>query len=223
MYRPYQITTSELKIPKRDHEVTGELLEGRLSERAKFGEIFHAVTSGVFAGEKFAKATNSDSLAMPNTVMALEDKAINQECLFLVRGWVRNDAWDWTVNDDLYMDNSTSGALTSTQPGTAQFLGKARKSNLIWFEPRIAPTEGDPKEGSFDSTDLVGGILRITHTFVVTGTSTFVDGIIYNASGKKMDVDYYPTSGSTDTSIDIDIGPYTGELADDDWYYKITR
>ncbi len=60
------------------------------------------------------------------------------------QGYVRHDAWDWTVGGILYV-SETTGALTQTTPSTSasqvQVVGVATHADRIFFSPNFALAE----------------------------------------------------------------------------------
>lgn len=57
----------------------------------------------------------------------------------LLQGIFRKDAWAWTVGGLVYLDASTSGGLTQTQPSATdqviQIVGRAWHADRIYFNP----------------------------------------------------------------------------------------
>ena len=58
----------------------------------------------------------------------------------LLHGIVRNDGWtDWTVGSVLYLDTTTAGGMTHTQPSGAddviRIVGFALTVDCIYFYP----------------------------------------------------------------------------------------
>jgi hypothetical protein len=56
----------------------------------------------------------------------------------LLRGYIYNSSWNWTVGATLYL-STTAGAITETQPtGSADIVrvvGYAINADLIYFNP----------------------------------------------------------------------------------------
>ncbi len=57
----------------------------------------------------------------------------------LKSGYVRNDAWNWTKGQLLYVSPATAGLITATKPTTAgqriQIVGYAVSPDVIYFNP----------------------------------------------------------------------------------------
>ena len=63
----------------------------------------------------------------------------NAEGVILVHGFVRNDAWDWTAGQTLYLSGGTAGDITATAPSTEDHcvvpIGVALEPDMIYFNP----------------------------------------------------------------------------------------
>jgi len=88
---------------------------------------------------KYWKADADAVTTMP--VIAIATAAISAEAsgVFLLMGFVRKDAWTWTVGGLLYA-SLTAGALTQdvsgyTTPDQVQVVGIAITANIILFNP----------------------------------------------------------------------------------------
>jgi len=82
---------------------------------------------------------NSAALYAGMLAMALEAGTNNNPMLVAFKGSViRNDAWAWTPGAVLYM-SETAGAITATQPSTAdvaiRVIGYALTDDCIYFDP----------------------------------------------------------------------------------------
>lgn len=79
-------------------------------------------------------ATDEERTGM--LAMALESGTGTKK--LLLRGIMRNDSWNWTPNDQLYVSDQTPGAITNQAPGTGNFLqvvGYAMTADTIYFNP----------------------------------------------------------------------------------------
>lgn len=85
--------------------------------------------------------TDADAVATAGSVMvalATESGTNTNPLRVLLRGFARNDAWNWTVGGKIYID-VTAGALTQTAPsGTddvIRVVGTAVTADVIFFNP----------------------------------------------------------------------------------------
>ncbi|MBA7544280.1 hypothetical protein ES705_36632 [subsurface metagenome] len=76
---------------------------------------------------------------MPGLRIALDSKADGQTCLMLVKGYIRDDDWDFT--GAMVYASATAGGLTSTAPSTTgqqlQRIGVAISADILFFDPSI--------------------------------------------------------------------------------------
>lgn len=86
--------------------------------------------------------TDADLAASSDSVLAisLESKTASQAMSVALSGsFVRDDTWNWTVGDTIYIDTITQGGLTATQPsGTddvVRVVGFAVTADVIYFAP----------------------------------------------------------------------------------------
>ena len=58
------------------------------------------------------------------------------ELIVLIRGYIRNDGWNWTVGGTIYLDDTTAGGLTQTAPSDSgdavQVLGWATSDDEMF-------------------------------------------------------------------------------------------
>jgi len=78
----------------------------------------------------------SASSTMPCSALALETGTGSKTILH--QGFIRNDAWSWTVGGVIYV-SETTGTLTQTAPTTSsavvQVVGIAKTADIIYFNP----------------------------------------------------------------------------------------
>lgn len=91
------------------------------------------------ADSEVYKALATATGTMPAIALATCATTDGNTFEFLLRGFMRHDAWDWTVGGLLYIDRTTAGALTQTAPATAgdqvQVVGVAITADIILFNP----------------------------------------------------------------------------------------
>lgn len=87
--------------------------------------------------------THTTTPYMPCFVMAMETgtgskKVFNQ-------GYIRNDAWAWTVGDIIYVSGVAAGSLTQTAPtisgALVQVIGVATHADRMFFSPNFGMLE----------------------------------------------------------------------------------
>lgn len=78
------------------------------------------------------------STTMPVKAMATEDILADAEGVFLLDGFMRVDAWNWTIGNTLYA-HTTPGAMTATPPSAsgdiAQRVAIAVTADIVNFRP----------------------------------------------------------------------------------------
>lgn len=89
--------------------------------------------------------TDADAAAtMPGTAMATGTISEDDAGVFLLRGFIRDDTWNWTVGALLYA-STTSGELTETAPSGSgdqvQAVAIALSADIIYFNPSLTMKE----------------------------------------------------------------------------------
>lgn len=96
---------------------------------------------------KLWKADADASTTMPGLWMATEGTTADDPGWFFDYGYVRNDAWNWTIGGVLYA-STTAGELTQTAPSGAsdqvQAVGVAVSADIIRFAPDLTLIEIAP-------------------------------------------------------------------------------
>jgi len=58
--------------------------------------------------------------------------------VLVLEGWIRDDSWNWTVGDDLFI-STTVGAITASAPAggsdVVRRIGHAVSADVIYFHP----------------------------------------------------------------------------------------
>lgn len=97
------------------------------------------------ADSRVWKALATATTTMPGIALATCATVAGTAYEFLLRGFMRHDAWNWTVGGLLYIDRTTAGALTQTAPSTAgdqvQVAGIAITADIIFFCPSLELVE----------------------------------------------------------------------------------
>jgi len=112
---------------------TGMMASFAASEAVAFGNLCYLNANG------FMAKADADSAGLgPVVAMALSSIANAATGPFLLHGIVRNDAWNWTPGNKLYL-SCTGGTITATQPTGAddviQVVGVATHADRIYFKP----------------------------------------------------------------------------------------
>lgn len=125
-------------VPYADSTATGRVAEFTAGETLNFGDVVYLKSDGeMYLIDADAEAT------LPGVYMALDGITDGDDGLFLVNGWVRNDAWNFTVGIMLYASlvGTTGNTITETRPTVAgdyvQLLGFALSADVMNFQPNI--------------------------------------------------------------------------------------
>jgi hypothetical protein len=126
--------------PDADHQVDGLTFTGTAGENLTFGDCCYFKSDG-----KYWKADADAAATAP--VVAMATATINADATgtFLAFGFARDDTWDWTVGDLLYLDEATAGGMDDDQPtgntDIVQVLGYAYSADVVFFNPNMAIVE----------------------------------------------------------------------------------
>lgn len=96
------------------------------------------------ADSKMWKADANAAATMPCLFLAVEIIAADALGQFLIFGFLRNDAWNWTLGGLLYV-STTPGSPTHTAPSETgnqvQVVGVAITADIIYFHPSLELVE----------------------------------------------------------------------------------
>lgn len=125
-------------VPGSDQTANGDIATMQVDANATgFGAALHLDTDG-----NLEEANANDVVTMPCFVLALETGTGSKEVL--LRGFIRDDAWDWAVNGQIYI-GATAGTLTQTKPSGSgdqvQTVGIATHADRMFFNPNYAIAE----------------------------------------------------------------------------------
>lgn len=119
--------------PSADTTASGTIVSLTAGENLAFGEICYIKSDG-----KLWKTDADAAASMPAVAMALATINADASGSFLLSGFVRNDAWNWTVGGAIYA-SVTAGALSqSAVSGTDdchQVIGFATHADRMIFNP----------------------------------------------------------------------------------------
>lgn len=122
-------------IPSSDNTALGDITNDIVAgESVAFGNIVYLKSDG-----KWWKATNTAIATTGMTGMVLESKSADSAVKVLLRGFVRDDDYAFTVGSPVYL--GASGAVTQTAPTTddyvIQVLGFATHADRFYFNPSV--------------------------------------------------------------------------------------
>lgn len=125
--------------PATDVTASGEVADLTAGESLVFGDVVYVKSDG-----KMGKG-DADAIATSSCIaMAIATIANDASGRFIMRGFVRNDAWAWTVGGVVYL-STTAGGMTQTAPvGTddvVQILGVATHADRMYFNPQLVQVE----------------------------------------------------------------------------------
>jgi len=99
-----------------------------------FGDLLYYGSSGL------AKADANGTNTYPAVYMAVETISSGNWCHVIHTGMVRQNTWNWTLGQILYM-SETAGGITATAPTTSgsivQVIGQAITADVIDFRPQL--------------------------------------------------------------------------------------
>lgn len=144
-------STQLTAIPAIDKTASGITTQLTAFEAQAFGDVVKINSSGKAQLAKADVIANATALAMCVSESVEADATGN----YLLIGFVRNDAWSWTVGGDIYLTiTGTSGnTLSQTSPFAAdpivedtvvQLLGVANSADTIYFNPQLVQVELKP-------------------------------------------------------------------------------
>ncbi|MBA7519312.1 hypothetical protein ES705_11390 [subsurface metagenome] len=118
-----------------DHTWSGDKDTQPVGESVVFGDLLYFNWA-----DKEWKKTDADAEAtMPGERIALESKTDGQDCLMLVKGYIRDDNWDFGAA--MIYTSVTTGAMSSTAPTETgdqiQRVGTAKSADILFFNPSI--------------------------------------------------------------------------------------
>lgn len=104
--------------------------------------VGYAAALFLAADGNYEEADADAEVTMPCLALALETGTGAKD--ILLHGYIRNNAWSWTVGAPVYV-SATEGELTQTIPSTAgqqvQVVGYATATNTLYFNPDMTIIE----------------------------------------------------------------------------------
>jgi len=118
-----------------DHQATGDTVTFKAGNAMAFGDVVYVNGSG-----NLVDADASAVATTPVIAMAIETISSGLQGEFLLRGFARDDTWNWTVGGPIYLSETAAG-MTQTAPTTTnsctQVLGVATHADRIYFNPSL--------------------------------------------------------------------------------------
>jgi hypothetical protein len=126
--------------PTNDHAWSGDVFPATAGENVVIGDVCYLKSDG-----KFWKAdADAEATAKGLIVMATASISQNATGVFLRKGFIRDDTWNWTVGAELFV-HTTPGNPTATKPSgsgdVVRIVGYAYTADVIWFDPDTAYVE----------------------------------------------------------------------------------
>jgi len=94
---------------------------------------------------KVYKSKADSSTTMPIKGIATATVSEDESGIFLIEGFIRQNAWNWTIGALLYASDTTAAAIIATAPDTSndmvQRIGIAVTADIIWFKPDLTMIE----------------------------------------------------------------------------------
>lgn len=206
-----------------DHSVSGNTSSGTVSNVTAFGQPLYMKSDGAW---DLANAT--DSSAMPCAALSTVSGTGSRDVL--TYGYARNDAWDWTVGAEIYVD-AAAGQLTQTAPTASgnqvQVVGIATHADRIFFNPDYTLVEiGDnpyytqdelTSSGVLDSryyvrdSDIIhgrqaigNGVDHIDVSFTDVGTTNYtISATLENTSDSPPSIYAYIVSAKSSSGFTV--------------------
>lgn len=114
-----------------DTEYSGFTLVDTMAASCSVYDVLYKSSSG------WNKAKADADSTLPAFGMCLETGTGERE--LLLRGCIRNNSWNWTEGNLIYVSTATAGAITATKPSTTgnriQIVGVALDADTIYFDP----------------------------------------------------------------------------------------
>jgi hypothetical protein len=139
-----------IAIPAADKSASGTTVQFTANEAQAFGDVVRINSAGKAQIAKANVIANATAVAMLISESVEADAPGN----YLLMGFVRNDAWNFTVGSEsgkvfLSLTGTTGNTLTQTNPAdipcsednVIQLLGVANSSDSFYFNPQLAQVE----------------------------------------------------------------------------------
>jgi len=129
--------------PDTDATVSGITADFVAAGNIAFGDVCYIASTGK------ATLVDADAIASMSGLVMCADATISADATgsFLMIGFARNDAWNWTVGGLIYgtVTATTGNTLSQTAPSGAsdvvQVLGVATHADRMFFNPSLVQVE----------------------------------------------------------------------------------
>lgn len=146
-------STQLTAIPATDKTASGITTQLTANEAQAFGDVVKINSSGKAQIAKADVIANATALA----ILVDESVAADASGKYLLLGFIRNDAWNLTIGDDIYLSLVGTSGNTLTQVNVAadpavvennviQLLGVANSADSFYFNPQLVQVEWKPSQ-----------------------------------------------------------------------------
>lgn len=120
--------------PASDHGSEGQTVTKTAGETVAIGDLCYFKSDGKFwKADADAEATSKGMLALATAAITAESSGV-----FLVYGKYRDDTWNWTVAQEIYI-STTPGNPTGTRPSGSgdivRIIGHGYTADILFFNP----------------------------------------------------------------------------------------
>lgn len=146
-------STELTAVPATDQTASGITTQFTANEAQAFGDVVRLNSSGK------AQIAKADVIANATALAMLIDDEVEADATghYLLIGFVRDDAWNWSIGAWIYLTitGTTGNTLTQTSPFDAdpivedtvvQLLGVANTADTFYFNPQLVQVELKPNE-----------------------------------------------------------------------------
>lgn len=134
LFEDTAITYADETLATTDHTFTGWKINAVAGEALAFPYLCYFKNDSKFWRTDADAAGTTEGLL----TIAVETIAADGTGGFLLRGFIRDDSWAWTVGAIIYVSLATGG-LTETAPVAAgdqvRKVGVAISADVMWFNP----------------------------------------------------------------------------------------
>ena len=144
-------STELTAVPATDQTASGITTQFTANEAQAFGDVVRLNSSGK------AQIAKADVIANATALAMLIDAEVEADATghYLLIGFVRDDAWNWSIGAWIYLTitGTTGNTLTQTSPFDAdpivedtvvQLLGVANTADTFYFNPQLVQVELKP-------------------------------------------------------------------------------
>ncbi len=129
--------------PATDHSAEGDRDTVVLGEAISFGNVLYGKSDGKY----WLADASSDTTSKGKLVMAIETKGAEQSCIVLLYGKLRDDSWNWTPGEELFINTTPGGPTTIRPSATGEIMritGHTHTAKIVFFNPEQSYLEIKP-------------------------------------------------------------------------------